>query len=520
MSADPSTILLTLGVSVLILLLARFGARRTSLKLPPGPRGLPFLGNVLQVPGTHLATYFRHLLDQYGGFVSLNLAGFPIILIGDIKLAKAILDKHSAKHSSRPVVPYIRYHVDPAQNYWGALEDGEKHSTARKLSAGVMSAVRAGKTEQLQEFEALLNVQNLLDDGGKDWYHHMERVAGSSILAAAFGKHCPTWDEPDLKAVVYSIAELNALLAPAASIINVFPFLDLIPGPMPWRARPKAFREHDNQIYNKLIDDAVVGQASGMNTRVLIRQAARGIFFVKEYSLLTFQTAISLQTFVLACIRYPQWIAVAQKEIDTIVGADRLPSFKDRSSLPYIDAVVRETLRWRPSVRFGVPHQTTEDDVIQYQGQDYFIPKGSAIFAVPWAIEHDQSRYQDHDQFLPERFLDVDGHLKEDYETSAFGFGRRICPGSPFAERSIWIGVATMLWAFNIRASDELDPSTGLPFHYDDSDTAFCGDLTNIPFKFPAVFEPRSSQRAEISRREWAECEKDLNALLPLPKEI
>ncbi|KAG6809720.1 hypothetical protein H0H92_014994 [Tricholoma furcatifolium] len=405
-----------------------------------------------------------------------------------MKLAKAILDKHSAKHSSRPVVPYVRYHVDPDQNYWGAIADGEKHSMARKLSAGVMSAVRAGKTERLQEFEALVNIQNLLDDGGKEWFHHMERVAGSSILAAAFGRHCPTWDEPDLQAVVHSISEINALLAPAASIINVLPFLDLIPGPMPWRTRARTFREHDDRIYKKLTDDAV--------------------------------TAISLQTFVLACIRYPQWIASAQKELDTIVGSDRLPSFTDRASLPFIEAVVRETLRWRPSVRFGIPHQSTVDDVIEYQGHEYFIPKGSVIFAVPWAIEHDPSRYEDPDRFLPERFLDAKGGLKDGYETSAFGFGRRICPGLPFAERSVWISVANMLWAFNIRASDQLDPDTGLPFHYDDSDAAFCGDLTNIPFKFPAVFEPRSTHRVEIARREWAECEKDLNVLLPTPKEI
>ncbi|KAG6919126.1 hypothetical protein DXG01_008933 [Tephrocybe rancida] len=124
-------------------------------KLPPGPPGLPILGNVLQVPGKHLATYFRGLLEEYGGLVSLNLAGFPVILIGDIKVAKDLLDKHSIKHSSRPVVPYI--------------------AVGRKLTVGVMSSVRVGKTEPLHEFEALLNVQKLLDDGGKDWFHHMKR---------------------------------------------------------------------------------------------------------------------------------------------------------------------------------------------------------------------------------------------------------------------------------------------------------------------------------------------------------
>jgi len=76
-----------------------------------------------------------------------------------------------------------------------------------------------------------------------------------------------------------------------------------------------------------------------------------------------------------------------------------------------------------------------------------------------------------------------------------------------------------MLWTFNICKSEELDPKTGQRFQYDDSDVAFSGELTSVPFKFPAVFEPRSPQHAEVARREWSECEKDLNALLPQHKE-
>ncbi|KAJ6594884.1 cytochrome P450 [Mycena capillaripes] len=115
---------------------------------------------------------------------------------------------------------------------------------------------------------------------------------------------------------------------------------------------------------------------------------------------------------------YPQWIPRAQREIDAIVGEDRLPPFKDRLRLPYVEAIVRETLRWRPAARFGVPHQSTADDVVKYKGKEYFIPKGSIIF-------HEHERFENHDVFQPERFLDDTNNLKSGYETSAFGFGRR-----------------------------------------------------------------------------------------------
>ncbi|KAJ7224639.1 cytochrome P450 [Mycena pura] len=287
---------------------------------------------------------------------------------------------------------------------------------------------------------------------------------------------------------------------------------------MPWRKRAQAHRKREDALYDRLIVDAVSGKASGMNTwaaefaREDKPEGNQGRL-MKQFT----ATAISMQTFILACILYPQWIPRAQREIDAVVGPDRLPSFKDRPRLPYVEALVRETFRWRPAARFGIPHQSTADDVVEYKGTEYFIPEGSIIFAVPWP--HDQERFENHDMFQPERFLDDANNLKSDYETSAFGFGRRVCPGMPFAERALWINIAMILWTFNIRKSAEPDPKTGLPFKYDDSDLAFNGEFTNAPFKFPAVFEPRSVHRAEVVRQEWAECEKDLNVLLPQHKE-
>ncbi|KAG6888628.1 hypothetical protein C0995_006872 [Termitomyces sp. Mi166 len=485
-------------------------------KVPPGPPGVPLLGNLLDVPGTHLATYFRKLLEEYGGIVSLNIVGLRFILIGDIKIAKELLEKRAAKYSSRPIWYYNRSHVDPNEAHWASIKEGQNHSIGRKLATGIMSTVRAGKTEPLQEFEATLNIQRLLGDEGTEWFHHMSLISASSVFAAGFGMHCPTGQEPDLKEILSLLDEVVFLMTPTASIVNALPFLDRFPGPMPWRTRAQAFRRREDAIYKKLIDEAVTGKGSGMNTWAAEfarenKPEGDQRFLIRGFVVAAIETtAVSLQNFVLGCIRYPEWIPTAQKEIDTVVGTDRLPSFKDRPFLPYVEAIVR--------ARFGVPHQSVADDVIEYQGQEYFIPEGSILFSVTWAIEHDQSRFKDHDRFMPERFLDAEGNLKLDYETSAFGFGRRGCPGVPFAERTLWINIATMLWTFNIRGSNAPDSRTGLPFRYDDSDAAFRGDITSSPKPFPAVFEPRSPQRIEVAKREWDESEKDLNVLLPAPK--
>lgn len=92
------------------------------------------------------------------------------------------------------------------------------------------------------------------------------------------------------------------------------------------------------------------------------------------------QTAAALSVFILAMRLYPNVMKRAQAEIDDVVGRDRLPTFADRENLPYIRAIVKEVLRWRPVGPLGLPRRTSQDDV--YEG--YFIPKGSLVIANAW----------------------------------------------------------------------------------------------------------------------------------------
>jgi len=89
--------------------------------------------------------------------------------------------------------------------------------------------------------------------------------------------------------------------------------------------------------------------------------------------------AAPMQTFCLAMCHYPQYMSMLQEELDRVCG-NRLPVAEDRPYLPFLRAVIRECLRWRPPVPTGIPHALAEDD--EYNG--YFIPKGSVIHPLEW----------------------------------------------------------------------------------------------------------------------------------------
>jgi cytochrome P450 len=165
-------------------------------------------------------------------------------------------------------------------------------------------------------------------------------------------------------------------------------------------------------------------------------------------------------------IAYPEVQVRAHAELDEVVGLARPPTFADLPSLPYIRAMVKESLRWSSSMPFGVPHASSADD--WYEGM--FIPKGTVILPNTRVINFDPTVFgEDAARFNPARYLDEKGQVKalmdrrEEGHVS-FGYGRRICPGRYVAEGTLAIDFATLLWALRFErlecAKGELDVHT------------------------------------------------------------
>lgn len=162
-------------------------------------------------------------------------------------------------------------------------------------------------------------------------------------------------------------------------------------------------------------------------------------------------TSSTVITFILAMCLFPEVQRKAQEEIDRVIGRDRYPDWSDEESLPYVTAIVNETLRWRPVFALGgPPHCPTQDDI--YRG--YAIPKGTTIMGNLYAIMRNPKEYPEPQTFKPERFLS--GFDRPAYPNKrgshAFGWGRRVCNGEPLAQQSLFFTIMGLLWAFNIRA--------------------------------------------------------------------
>ncbi|KAL8940344.1 MAG: hypothetical protein Q9216_002856 [Gyalolechia sp. 2 TL-2023] len=166
-------------------------------------------------------------------------------------------------------------------------------------------------------------------------------------------------------------------------------------------------------------------------------------------------TSSILQTFFKIIAFHPGVARKAQLELDQVVGPSRLPTWEDKSVLPYTTNLIKELHRCCGIAGLGVPHATSRDDI--YRGR--FIPKGAGVIPNLTALHHDEELYPSPDAFEPDRFKE---HCSDSAESAKlpnyrqhdhfnYGFGRRLCPGIHIAEQSLYIVISRVLWGFDIQ---------------------------------------------------------------------
>lgn len=143
------------------------------------------------------------------------------------------------------------------------------------------------------------------------------------------------------------------------------------------------------------------------------------------------------------------WVAKARAELDEVCGKGddvRLPTFDDCDKLPYIQAVIKETLRWRPNVNpTGFPHALIRDD----EYEDYRFPAGTVVTINNWAISLNPKEYDNPTRFDPDRFLNDDlwNPTKGHY---GYGAGRRTCAGFKVAQNSMFVFFSRFIYCFDV----------------------------------------------------------------------
>ncbi|KAG1825404.1 cytochrome P450 [Suillus variegatus] len=462
-SADGRlAILAVLPASVVVITSLKRFIRNRQNKLPPGPVPLPLLGNVLSLDAKAPWLTYTEWAAAYGDLFFVQLLDQDVVVISSQHVAEALMDKRARIYSDRPylatVEPFGWSVVFAFTGY------GDEWRLCRRLIHQTFRPDSAFKFRPMQIKQAREMIVNLIDDP-HHYHSHFATFSSSVAMSVTYGYQTSPRDDPLVRIVENALAIGLAVVTPErAALLKAFPFLLKLPdwcwgSSIKRDARTSAnymrettdvpFQYAQDHMADNLSLDQVSMVSDNLQRMEKIDQASKPMFKTALKKAATtaiigaYETTTSiLMTFSLAMVLYPDVQRRAQAEIDSVVGRDRLPTFEDRPSLPYIESVLRETLRWQPIGPLGVAHASVSDDI--YDG--YFIPKGTIVMCNAWGITRDEKRYPDASCFIPERFLDVNGALTDDNPAGyIFGFGRRICPGRYTADASVWSAIVTML---------------------------------------------------------------------------
>ena len=504
--AEISFIAAALGSSAFLLYRDRV-KRAPSLPLPPSPAGTyPLIGHTLVLPNDaeHLV-YAKWAEELKSDIISLTALGQTIIVINSAEAAIDVMDRRSTIYSDRP---QLRVISDPDLLDWshntGSAMYGPRWKKQRRMTHDALK--NSGDTNHfaLMENETRAMMKRLLQSSEK-LEDEIRRTVATEILSTVYGYSVTGVDDPLVRDAQIAIDHFGRAAFPANFLVNFIPWLKYIPEWLPgagWKRTIREWREQREGAVNNPYIWAKTEIASGLGYHSMVKThlaaiASNPALNAEEeedylkwaastvFGAATDTTVSSSMNFVVAMLKHPEIQARAQQEIDRVTHGERLPEISDRDSMPYLECIVKEVIRWHPPLLLGVPHALSQDD--EYRG--YFMPKDAIIIGNIWAMTRDKSIYKDPETFNPDRWLD-----QSLPEAPVFGFGRRSCPGNQYAEATLFIMIASMLAIFNIRP--RTDPATGQEIIPEGKVTT--NTLVSYPLPFEYLITPRSGSHKEL----------------------
>ncbi|KZP19015.1 cytochrome P450 [Athelia psychrophila] len=505
-SVDTSAVAL---LTSLLLATLYYSLSRKASRYPPGPKGWPIIGNLLDAPkpGSEWADYHEMCKKYSSDIVHLRILGQSILVLDSLEAIDELLEKRSNIYSSRPRFPMLLELMDWTAN-WALVPYGNHWRAHRRIFLSEFSEHGASWHHQQQTQGAHGLLSRLLERPEK-WQDDVRHQIGAAILDIAYGIKALPENDPLIEMVEDTISMTLQALVPGRFLVDTIPWLKYVPAWVPGASFQNIARESKAKVRtmcsipfqqvkramadgtatpsftaNRLRDIDLTGDVPSQEG--IIERTASVMFIAAADT-----TVSTLSTFILAMMKHPEVQVKAQLELDTVLGVGQLPSFGDEVALPYISAVVKECLRWEVVAPFAIPHMLTKDD--EYRG--FFIPAGTVVIPNSWAVLNDERTYPDPFTFNPDRFM-TGGKLDPSVRDpeAAFGYGRRICPGRHMAQGTIWLNIACILTCFNMEMPvDEhgniFDPSV-----------KYVSSSVRKPELFPCNIKPRSKDVEDMIR--------------------
>ncbi|KAI5425629.1 hypothetical protein KIW84_031445 [Lathyrus oleraceus] len=467
-------LLLSFPLIFLFLLNHRRKVSAAKRRLPPGPPGWPIFGNMFQL-GEMPHRTLTNLRQKYGPILWLKIGAINTMAILSAKEATIFFKNHDHSFADRTITETMRAHnydksslaLAPYGSYWRLMRRlvtvdmlvmkriNDTVSVRRKCVDDMLTWVakeavqlKEGRGLHLSRFVFFMSFNlfgNLMLS--RDMFD-MESENGSEFFKAVMG-----------------LMEWTG----HANVSDLFPWLRWLD---PQGLRRKMDRDmgkalkfastfvkerldlegvRDDDRTRDFLDVLLEFQRNENQNSLNISDKDLNIFILEIFLAGSETTSSTIEWAMTELLCNRECMLKVKTELNSVVGGAKDVEESDIEKLPYLQAVVKESLRLHPPIPLLVPRKAVQET--EFMG--YLIPKDTQVFVNAWAIGRDPDVWEEPLVFKPERFWDSDSksyktdYKGQHYEFIPFGAGRRMCAGVPLAHRILHLVLGSLLHRFD-----------------------------------------------------------------------
>ncbi|XP_023756353.1 3-beta-hydroxylase [Lactuca sativa] len=463
-------------VIFLILFKTIFSTSKPHKNLPPSPRRLPLIGNLHQL-GSNPHRTLQAMAQTYGPLMLIRLGTVPVLVASSVDAAREIMKTHDLIFSNRPKLNI------PGRLCYGSKDIafsqyGEYWRQVKSIAVlHLLSNKRVQSYRQVREDEVSLMIESIREahESVVNLSELLISLTNNVVCRVALGR---TYDGKKFKGLLDRFLELLGSFT-VGSYIPWLTWVDRLSGLE--RRADEVAKEFD-EFLEGVIEERLNKKGVGVVTQYLVdilleiqkdnttgfhleRDAIKAII-MDVFSAGTDTTFTNLEWAICELLRHPQTMKRLQQEAREVGQGRSMITEDSLDNMPYLKAVLKETLRLHAPVPLLILRESTQD--VKLLGYD--ITAGTQVIINAWAISRDGSTWEEPDKFMPERFLDNPIDYKGlHFELIPFGAGRRGCPGIQFAMVVNELVLANLVYKFDftLTAGEDLDisESIGLTVH-------------------------------------------------------
>ncbi|KAG6916586.1 hypothetical protein DXG01_006236 [Tephrocybe rancida] len=367
--------------------------------------------------------------------------GNSILVLNSLEANIDLFIRKGKVYSARPFFVVACQYLDLIKSV-ALLPIGPFWRLQRKFTRAAFNPEKVNHYEDTITTNAIQLVESLVKDPGA-FFDHVRLASGRVLMHTVYGFEVDSPHHPYILRPKQSMDLVRKAMVPGAFLVDLIPSLNYLPKWTPYlnhrreglrgryiiAANVKEPFEHVKRNIESGIaepsftsdvltnDQFAADREQREEFELNVKWASASMFAAGQEVI----AAVTL-TVILAMVTNPEMHKKAQDELKMVLGP-RTPTFKDRDDLPYVHAIIKEILRWRPPLPVSIVRASNQDDI--YRG--YFIPKKTIIIPNLWALSRasvkDDPEYSP-ETFAPERFLRENPPM--DPSTYVFGFGRRL----------------------------------------------------------------------------------------------